>query len=54
MEEIVTFYRHNLNNTAAGKSALEYLHERGLNDATIEAFFLWICSEILGCHKQLF
>ena len=38
MEETVTFYRHNLNNTAAGKSALEYLHERGLNDATIEAF----------------
>ena len=38
MEEAVTFYRHNLQNTVAGHEALEYLHERGLDDATIEAF----------------
>jgi DNA primase len=38
MEEAVTFYRHNLQNTSAGREALKYLHERGLNDETIEAF----------------
>ncbi len=38
MEEAVTFYRHNLLNTIAGHEALEYLHARGLDDATIEAF----------------
>ncbi len=38
MEEAVTFYRHNLNNTTAGQSALNYLQARGLDDATIEAF----------------
>ncbi len=40
MEEAVTFYRHNLNNTTAGQAVLEYLHQRGLNDATIESFGL--------------
>lgn len=40
LEEAVTFYRHNLLNTPAGQQALEYLHQRGLNDATIEKFGL--------------
>ena len=41
LEDAVTFFRHNLMNTSAGKPVLEYLHEkRGLNDATIEAFGL--------------
>ena len=40
LEDAVTFYRHNLVNTPAGKLALEYLHKRGLKDATIEAFGL--------------
>ena len=38
LEEAVTFYRHNLLNTPAGMTALEYLHRRGLTDETVEAF----------------
>lgn len=40
LELAVTFYRHQLLNTEAGAQALEYLHERGLDDKTIEAFGL--------------
>lgn len=41
LEEAVTFYRHNLLNTEAGKVAHDYLREkRELNDETIEAFGL--------------
>ena len=41
LEDAVTFFRHNLFNTPAGKPILEYLHnQRGLNDGTIEAFGL--------------
>lgn len=41
LEEAVTFYRHNLMNTQAGKPVLEYLQDkRGLHTATIEAFGL--------------
>ncbi len=40
LEEAVTFYRHHLLNTPAGKNALDYLHKRGLKDDTIEAFGL--------------
>ncbi len=40
LEEAVTFYRHHLLNTPAGKLALEYLRKRGLKDETIEAFGL--------------
>ncbi len=40
LEEAVTFYRHQLINTPAGRPALEYLHQRGLNDQTMEAFGL--------------
>lgn len=40
LENAVTFYRHHLLNTAEGRRALVYLHDRGLNDETIEAFGL--------------
>src|SRR5512136_2510960 len=41
LEDAVTFYRHNLLNTPAGKPVLEYLRtKRGLKDDTIEAFGL--------------
>jgi len=40
LEEAVTFYRHQLLQTPAGEQAHAYLHQRGLNDATIEAFGL--------------
>jgi DNA primase len=41
LEDAVTFYRHNLMNSPAGKPVLDYLHtKRGLNDVTIEAFGL--------------
>ncbi|HJW89709.1 MAG TPA: DNA primase [Anaerolineales bacterium] len=41
LEEAVTFYRHNLNNTPAGQVTLEYLREkRSLKDETLEAFGL--------------
>lgn len=41
LEDAVTFYRHNLFNTPAGKPVLEYLHrERKLSKETIETFGL--------------
>ena len=40
LEEAVTFYQHQLLNTPAGQQALTYLHQRGLNNETIEAFGL--------------
>ncbi len=40
LEEAVTFYRHNLFQTPAGKPALDYLNQRGLKNETIEAFGL--------------
>jgi len=40
LDEASTFYRHQLLNTPPGRSALEYLHQRGLTDETIEAFGL--------------
>lgn len=40
LEEAVTFYRHNLLNTAMGKPALAYLEGRGLDTRTIERFGL--------------
>ena len=40
LEEAVTFYRHQLFNSPAGKEALQYLHTRNLNTETIEAFGL--------------
>ena len=41
LEEAVTFYRHQLLNSPAGKTALDYLRaKRGLSDETIETFGL--------------
>jgi DNA primase len=41
LQEAVTFYRHNLLNTPAGKATLEYLRQkRQLKNETIEAFGL--------------
>jgi DNA primase len=40
LEEAVTFYRHCLINTSAGKTALDYLRQRNLKDEAIEAFGL--------------
>ncbi|MFN3309427.1 MAG: DNA primase [Anaerolineales bacterium] len=38
LEDAVTFYRHQLLNTEAGRQALAYLRQRGLQDETLEAF----------------
>jgi len=45
LEEAVTFYRHQLINTPAGQSALEYIHSRGLSDQTVEAWGLGYAPE---------
>ncbi|MCB6839613.1 DNA primase [Weissella viridescens] len=39
-QDATKLYHHLLVNTQAGESALNYLHERGLDDATIDAFML--------------
>lgn len=38
MEQAVTFFRNQLIHTPAGKQALDYLHQRGLQDGILEAF----------------
>ena len=40
LEEAVTFYRHQLFHTPAGRPALDYLHHRSLKDEIIETFGL--------------
>jgi len=40
LEDAATFYRHHLHSTPAGKQALDYLHQRGLQDQTIQDFGL--------------
>jgi DNA primase len=40
LEDAVTFYRHNLTQTPAGKKALDYFRGRGLTDETVERFGL--------------
>lgn len=40
LEDATTYFRHQLFNHPAGKTALEYLHNRGLSDETIEIFEL--------------
>ena len=40
LEEATTYFRHQLFNNPAGKVALDYLHQRGLQDETIEVFEL--------------
>ena len=44
LEEAVTYYRHQLLNTDAGKPALDYLYNRSLSDETIETFELGYAS----------
>lgn len=40
LEAAVAFFQHQLGNTSAGEQALAYIHQRGLNDETINAFGL--------------
>jgi DNA primase len=40
LEDAVTFYRHALSQTPAGKPALDYLFKRGLTASTVETFGL--------------
>ncbi|MEN8241053.1 MAG: DNA primase [Chloroflexota bacterium] len=40
LESTVTFYRHQLRHHPEGRTALEYLHKRGLTDETIDTFEL--------------
>ena len=40
LETVVTFYRHQLRHHPDGSAALDYLHNRGLTDDTIETFEL--------------
>lgn len=55
LEESVTFFRHQLLNTDAGKPTLDYLHKRGLSDTSIETFGLGYAPdsfEALSAHLQ--
>lgn len=45
LEEAVVFFRHQLLQTAGGKPALAYLHQRGLQPGTIETFELGYAPE---------
>ncbi len=38
LESAVTFFRHQLHNSAPGQKALQYLNDRGFNDEIIETF----------------
>lgn len=40
LENATTYFRHHLFNNPDGKTALDYLHKRGLTDETIEVFEL--------------
>ncbi len=40
LEEAATFYHHQLLNTPAGRSTLDYIYQRGLQDEAVEAFGL--------------
>lgn len=55
LEEAVTFFRHQLLNTEAGKPALNYIRKRGISDASIETFGLGYAPEsydALSNHLQ--
>jgi DNA primase len=54
LEEAVTFYRHQLLNTPAGKQALEYLHKRNLSDETIETFGLGYAPDSWDATNEYF
>lgn len=45
LEEVVIYYRNQLNGSPAGKPALEYLRKRGLSDATLDKFMLGYAPE---------
>ncbi len=55
LEETVTFFRHQMMSTGPGQIVLDYLHGRGLSDATIEAFGLGYAPDsydALSTHLQ--
>ncbi len=55
LEEAVTYFRHQLLSTEGGKGVLDYLHRRGLNEASIETFGLGYAPdsyEALSTHLQ--
>jgi DNA primase len=54
LEEAVTFYRHQLLNTPAGKQALDYLTGRGLTPETIETFGLGYAPKSWDATLQYF
>ncbi|MBN1669139.1 MAG: hypothetical protein JW862_18740, partial [Anaerolineales bacterium] len=54
LEDAATFYRHNLVNTPPGQVALDYLHQRGLNDEIIEAFGLGYAPKSWEATSQYF
>ena len=54
LEEAVTFYRHHLLQTPAGKPALAYLNKRGLTQETIETFGLGYAPDGWEIAQQYF
>lgn len=55
LEEAVTFFQHQLLNTDSGKHVHEYLHGRGITDASIQSFGLGyapVSFEALSSHIQ--
>lgn len=54
LESAVTFYRHQLYHSPAGQKSLAYLHERGINDETIESFGLGFAPNAWGAASEHF
>jgi DNA primase len=54
LEGAVMFFQDHLFHTAPGKQALEYLHKRGLSDATIESFGLGYAPDAWEALSQHF
>jgi DNA primase len=55
LEEAVTYFQHQLQNTEPGKSVLEYLHKRGITDASIQSFGIGYAPDsydALSAHLQ--
>lgn len=55
LEEAVTFFQHQLLSTEAGKPVLQYLHVRGITDASIQSFGLGYSPDsfdALSAHLQ--
>jgi DNA primase len=53
LDEAVTYYQHHLFNTPDGKQALDYLHQRGIKDSTLETFGIGYAPsswDALGSH----